>query len=104
MGAVLYGNGIVIAQSPNSVAITYEMIHETRVIPLDDRPHLGEAIQQYNGNARGHWEGDTLVVETTGYMDNKTSVAGAPHSNTMRTVERIRRVDPEMIEYRMTIR
>lgn len=103
MGAVLYGNGIIIAQSPGSVAITYEMIHETRVIPLDDRPHLGEAIRQYNGNARGRWDGDTLVVETTGFLDNKTSVAGAPHSDTMRTIERIRRVDPEMIEYRITI-
>jgi hypothetical protein len=103
MGAVLYGNGVVIAQSPDTVAITYEMIHETRIIPLDDRPHLGEAIAQYNGNARGHWEGDTLVVETTGFTDKTTVASSAPHSESMRTTERIRRIDPEMIEYRITI-
>ncbi len=103
MGAVLYGNGIVIAQSPDTVAITYEMIHETRVIRLDDRPHLGAAIAQYNGNSRGHWEGDTLVVETTGFTDKTSVSSGAPHSRSMRTTERFRRIDPEMIEYRITI-
>ena len=103
MGAVLYGNGIVISQSPNAVTITYEMIHETRVIPLDGRPHLDGAIVQYNGNARGRWDGDTLVVETTGFT-GKTSVSSSvPHSETARMTERIRRIDPEMIEYRITI-
>jgi hypothetical protein len=103
MGAVLYGNGIVIAQSPDTVAITYEMIHETRVVRLDDRPHLGDGILQYNGNSRGRWEGDTLVVETTGFTDKTSVASGAPHSTSLRTTERIRRVDPEMIEYRITI-
>ena len=103
MSAVLYGNGIVIAQSPDSVTITYEMVHETRVIPLDGRPHLADGVAQYNGNSRGHWDGDTLVVETSGFT-NKTSVgSGAPNSTSLRTTERIRRVDPEMIEYRITI-
>jgi hypothetical protein len=103
MGAVLYGNGIVIAQSPNAVAITYEMIHETRVIRLDDRPHLDAAVTQYNGNARGHWDGDTLVVETTGFNGRIALASGAPPSESLRTTERIRRIDPEMIEYRITI-
>ena len=103
MGAVLYGNGIIVSQSPNTVAITYEMIHETRVIRLDDRPHLAGGIAQYNGNSRGRWEGDTLVVETTGFRDNTSVASGAPHSETMRTTERIRRIDPEMLEYRITI-
>jgi hypothetical protein len=103
MGAVLYGNGIIIAQSPNAVAITYEMIHETRVIPLDKRPHI-DGVKQYNGNARGRWEDDTLVVESTGFLDNRISLAsGAPHSAGLRTTERIRRIDPQMIEYRITI-
>jgi hypothetical protein len=102
MGAVLYGNGISISQSPNAVAITYEMIHETRVIPLDDRPHLDGAVVQYGGNGRGHWEGDTLVIEATGFKDN-LSVAGAPPSDRLRTTERLRRIDPEMVEYRITI-
>jgi hypothetical protein len=73
MSAVLYGNGIVIAQSPDSVTITYEMVHETRVIPLDGRPHLVDGVTQYNGNSRGFWDGDTLVVETRGFT-NETSV------------------------------
>jgi hypothetical protein len=103
MSAVLYGNGIVIAQSPDSVTITYEMVHETRVIPLDGRPHLADGVMQYNGNARGHWDGDTLVIETHGFT-NKTSVgSGAPNSTSLKTTERLRRVDPQMIEYRITI-
>ena len=102
MSAVLYGNGIVIAQSPDSVTITYEMVHETRVIPLDGRPHLANGVTQYTGNSRGRWEGDTLVVETSGFTD-KTSIGSAPNSTSLRTTERIRRVDPDMIEYRITM-
>ena len=103
MGAVLYGNGILIAQSPDSVSITYEMVHETRVIPLDSRPHLADAVTQYNGNSRGHWEGDTLVVETTGFTDKTSIGSGAPNSTSLRTTERLRRIDPQMIEYRITV-
>src|SRR5690606_18164014 len=62
MGAAIYGNGIRIAQSPDTITIIYEMIHDTRVIPLDGRPHLDEAIKQYPGNSRGYWDGDTLVI------------------------------------------
>jgi hypothetical protein len=102
MSAVLYGNGIVIAQSPDSVTITYEMVHETRVIPLGRRPHLGD-VAQYNGNARGRWDGDTLVVETSGFTDKTSVGSGAPNSTSLRTTERLRRVDPGMIEYRITI-
>jgi hypothetical protein len=103
MSAVLYGNGIVIAQSPDSVAITYEMVHETRVIPLDGRPHLPDGVMHYNGNSRGRWEGDTLVVETTGFTDKTSIGSGAPNSTSLRTTERIRRIDPDMIEYRITV-
>ena len=102
MGAAIYGNGIRIAQSPDTITIIYEMIHDTRVIPLDGRPHLDEAIKQYPGNSRGYWDGDTLVIEGQGYTD-KTSVGGGPHSTKLRTVERLRRVDPDMIEYQITI-
>jgi hypothetical protein len=101
MNAAIYGNGIRIAQSPDAVSITYEMIHETRVILLDNKKPYPE-IAQFTGNARGHWEGDTLVVESRGFED-RTTVGGAPNSVNMRTTERIRRVDPEMIEYRITI-
>jgi len=100
-GAAIYGNGIIIAQSPSSVAITYEMIHETRVIPLDDRPHLPTDLKQWGGNGRGHWEGDTLVIETMGF-NPRVSVGQATPSDQMKTTERIRRVHDEMIEYRIT--
>ena len=103
MSAVLYGNGLVIAQSPDSVTITYEMVHETRVIPLDGRPHLANGVAQYNGNSRGRWDGDTLVVETSGFTDKTSMGSGAPNSTSLRTTERIRRVDPDMIEYRITV-
>jgi hypothetical protein len=100
-GAAIYGNGIIVAQSPNSVAITYEMIHETRVIPLDSRPHLSNDLKQWGGNGRGYWEGDTLVIESMGF-DPRLNVGQATPSDQMKTTERIRRVDEQMIEYRIT--
>jgi hypothetical protein len=102
MGAAIYGNGIRVFQSPNSVSITYEMIHETRIIALDGRPHLEDEIDQFTGNGRGYWDGDTLVIETTGFTD-RSSVGGGPNSTQMKTTERLRRVDPEMLEYRVTV-
>ena len=69
MMPAIYGSSYSIVQGPNTVAITYEMIHETRVIPLDNRPHVGPAISSYMGDARGHFEGNTLVVETTNFKD-----------------------------------
>ncbi len=99
---VIYGNGLRITQNPTSVAISYEMIHDTRVIPLDGRPHISNDIEQYLGNARGHFEGDTLVVETTNFTD-KTSIGingnGTRHSDKLKLTERFTRVDPDMIEY-----
>jgi len=100
--AVIYGNGLRIAQSPDAVVIGYEMLADSRVIPIDGRKHAQASIKQYVGNSRGHWEGDTLVVETTN-MTGKTSIGGnglgVQHSEQMKLTERIRRVDPEMIEY-----
>jgi hypothetical protein len=95
-----------IAQNPDSVAISYEMIHDTRIIPLDGRPALDSGIRQYLGSARGRFEGDTLVVETTNFTD-KTSVGvnggGPPNSEQLKLTERFKRVDPAMIEYTATI-
>jgi hypothetical protein len=103
---VIYGNGLRIVQTPTTVAISYEMIHDTRIIPLDGRPHVDEALRLYLGNSRGHWEGDTLVVETRNFTD-KTSIGpngnGTRHSDQMTLVERFTRVDPEMIEYVATV-
>jgi hypothetical protein len=90
---VLYGNEVV---------ISYEMVHDTRVIPLDTRPRIGASITQYIGDARGHWEGDTLVVETTNFT-NKTAVNGAPHSEKLKLTEWFTRIDPEMIDYRFRV-
>jgi hypothetical protein len=103
---VIYGNGLRIVQTPSAVAISYEMIHDTRVIPLEDRPFLTSDIPQYLGNPRGHWDGDTLVVETRHFTD-KTSIGangnGTRHSTAMTLTERFTRVDPEMIEYTVTV-
>jgi hypothetical protein len=103
---VIYGNGLRITQNPSSVAITYEMIHDTRVIPLDGRAHVDADVRQYLGNARGHFEGDTLIVETTNFTD-KTSLGvnggGPPNSEQLKLTERFTRVDREMIEYRATV-
>jgi len=103
---VIYGNGMRIAQNPTSVAISYEMIHDTRIIPLDGRPALDNGIRQYMGSARGRFEGDTLVVET-GNFTNKTSIGvnggGPPNSEQLKLTERFTRVDPAMIEYVVTV-
>ena len=66
---VVYGNGTRIIQTPDSVIIAHEMVHEARIIPLDGRPHLGGGLRQLLGDSRGHWEGNTLVIETTNFTD-----------------------------------
>jgi len=99
----IYGNGVRIAQSPNAVAINYEMIHDTRIIRLDDRAPLDDEIRQWVGAARGYWEGDTLVVESANFNNRTNFAGGAPQSEASKLTERFRRVDPEMIEYIVTI-
>lgn len=102
---VAYGNALQIIQLPGAVVIRYEMVHETRVIPLDGRPRIGAGIRQYMGDARGRWEGDTLVVETTNFTD-KTSVSrngyGPRHTAALRLVERFTRVAQNQIDYEAT--
>jgi hypothetical protein len=95
-----YGNIIRIIQSPGYVVLTHEMIHETRVIPVDGRPHVGDGIRQYLGDPRGRWEGNTLVVEVTNFSD-KTDFRGS--RETLRLVERFTRVGPDAINYAVTI-
>src|SRR5262249_12113081 len=93
---VIYGNGNRILQTPGQVVITYEMVHDTRVIPLDGRPHVNPKIRQYLGDSRGHWNGNTLVVETTNLTD-RTSIGangnGLRHSAEMKLVERFTRIE-----------
>ena len=106
-----YGAGYQIIQTPGYVAIFYEMIHEARIIPLGDRPHLPGSIRQWNGDPRGRWEGNTLVVETTNYNDKGTigtniatrAIRGIPQSEALHVVERFTVAGPDTIEYEVTI-
>ena len=103
---VVYGNGNRIIQAPGQVIISYEMVHDTRVIYTDGRPHLGKGVRQLLGDSRGHWEGNTLVVETTNLTD-KTSIGlngnGLRHSEDMVMTERFTRVGADEIRYEITI-
>jgi hypothetical protein len=103
---VIYNNGNQIIQTPGWVAIRNEMIHEVRIVPLDGRPHLSGAIRQYMGDSRGHWEGDTLVVETTNLTD-RTGVGpngqSNLHSDAAHLVERFTRTGPDTLDYRLTV-
>jgi hypothetical protein len=100
---VLYGNGLRIVQSPNEVVITYEMIHDSRVIYLDKRRPVASKITQWLGDSRGHWEGDTLVVTTTNLDERGPNIGGVPPSPTMKLTEWITRVDPQMVEYKLRV-
>jgi hypothetical protein len=103
---VLYGNGFRLIQTPDSVVISYEMVHDTRVIPLDGRPHVHQNIRQLLGDSRGYWDGETLVVETTNLTD-RTSIGangnGTRHSAQMTLTERFTRIDPDMIDYTIRV-
>ena len=103
---VVYGNGNRIIQAPGQVIISYEMVHDTRVIYTDGRPHIGKGIRQLLGDSRGHWEGNTLVVETTNLTD-KTSIGlngnGLRHSEEMVMTERFARVGADEIRYEITV-
>ena len=101
MMPAIYGNSYRIVQSAGQVAIQYEMIHETRVIPLDGRPHVGKNIRLDMGDARGHWEGNTLVVETTNFTP-RSAYRGA-NADRLTLVERFTRVAPDKISWTITI-
>jgi hypothetical protein len=104
---VIYGNGNFIFQSPGVVSITYEMVHDTRIIPLDGRPHISNGIRQYMGDARGHFEGDTLVVETTNFRGDERAgwldVNGSPYTDALKMTERFRRPNFGTLEIDVTI-
>jgi hypothetical protein len=104
---VIYGNGTQILQGPGYVLLLQEMVHEARVIPLDNRPHAGSNVRSYMGDSRGRWEGNTLVVETTNFLGGKTGIGlnggGTPTSDALKLTERFTRVDPNTINYEMTV-
>ena len=97
-----YNNTYHILQTPDHVAIVNEMIHDVRFVPLDGRPPIDAGIRQWNGDSRGWWEGDTLVVETTRYRED-TTWRGFPGTHALRAVERFRRLDADTIDYRYTV-
>ena len=96
-----YNNSYHIVQNQDFVAIHVEMIHDVRIIPIDGRPQLHDNIRQWNGDSRGYWDGDTLVVRTANYSD-KTRHRFPSSRNTI-AVERFRRVGEDMIDYSFTI-
>ena len=96
-----YNSNMLILQTPGAVVILNEMINETRVISLDGRPHVASSVRQWNGDSRGRWEGDTLVVETTNF-DAKQVFRGFS-VETLQLVERFTRAGPDQIDYQMTL-
>ena len=93
-----YNSYVQIMQSPDTVVLLQEMIHDARVVPLTNKPHLPASIRQLHGDPRGRWEGDTLVVETTNYLNG---VQGS--TNNVKVTERYTRVSPEFINWSVTI-
>ncbi len=100
---IVYNNDFQIYQSPGYVVIAPEMIHSARVIPLDGRPHLGKALRQWLGDARGHWEGNTLVVETTNFRPDDDVVFMGADPETYRITERFTRTDENTLNYEFTV-
>lgn len=106
-----YNNAYQIVQIPGYVTIVYEMIHDARIIPLDSRQPRSPRIQTWMGDSRGHWDGDTLIVETANFHNQgwiTTSQAsgrikGIPHSDQLRVIERFKRVSADVISYSSTI-
>ena len=103
-----YNSNYRIVQGSGYVAILVEMNHEARIIPLDGRPRLSSSVTQWTGDSRGHWEGDTLVVETTNFKFNDQSRFGVGYltgmtDQNLRVTERFTRTDPDTIIYRTTV-
>ena len=102
-----YNNNLQLFQTPDYVVILTEVIHEARIIPLDGRSHIPHQIQQWLGDSRGHWEGDTFVVETTNYTSKtgsfNTLTASWGTGIDLHLIERFRRVDANTLDYEFTI-
>jgi hypothetical protein len=101
MMPAIYGNAYDITQAPGIVAIRYEMIHETRIIPLDDSPRPAKTIASYMGSARGRWEGSTLVVETKNFSERGAYRNANPETYTL--IERFTPLGPNKVQWSVTI-
>ena len=97
-----YNQNLQVLQTPDHVALVTEMVHTTRVVPLDGHPRLRPDIRQWSGDSRGHWDGDTLVVETSNF-DGKRQWNYGNSSRNMKLVERFTRIDADTLEYEFTV-
>ena len=95
-----YNNNVQLFQTPGTVVIFNEMVHNARIVPLEARPHLSQDVRQWTGDARGHWDGATLVVETTNFL-RETGFTGAGAG--LNLIERFTRVDDDTLLYEFTI-
>ena len=95
-----YNQNVQIFQTPDRLVMLTEMVHTARIIPLDGQPHLDDRVQQWSGDSRGHWEGDTLVVETKNFAEKR---AWRGSTDNMTLVERFRRLDADTLEYEYTV-
>jgi hypothetical protein len=95
-----YNNNMKLVQTPGYVVIFTEMIHDARIVPMDGRPHDSPTIRKWMGDSRGHWEGNTLVVDTINFTD-KTNFRGSGAN--LHVIERFTRVDADTLEYRFTV-
>jgi hypothetical protein len=93
-----YNSYLQIVQSPETVVILQEMIHDARIVPMDGQPHLPQTVRQLHGDPRGHWEGDTLVVETTNYINGFQG--STPN---VRVIERYTRASQDYIDWELTV-
>ncbi len=99
----LYNNNLQIVQNRDTVAIIMEMVHTTRIVPLGDKPRLDDDLRLWNGDARGYWDGDTLVVETRNFSDATQSFNSVGTAKDKVLVERFTRTDPYTMEYEFTV-
>ena len=98
-----YNNNYEIVQSPGVVSIVQEQMHETRIIPISNSPHLPSTVRQWLGDSRGHWEGHTLVVETTNFTDDGRGSTFQYATKNMKLVERFTRISDRTIDYEFTV-
>lgn len=102
-----YNNNYQIVQVPGMVVLLSEMMHDARIIPLDRRPHITQNIRQWMGDSRGHWEGNTLVVDVTNFPDRDVTGFGVPYRNSetsqLHLTERFTRIDATLLQYEVTV-
>jgi hypothetical protein len=94
-----YNNNVQLLQTREYVVILNEMIHDVRIVPMDGRPRLEQNIHQFMGDSRGHWEGNTLVVDTINFTDERNFRGSGEN---LHLVERFTRVDSDTIDYQFT--